>query len=540
MGGFIQAPPKKFRSPVNRKKQAVRRPNQRSGFARLGAMALGAAINTPWGQKMGGHVGITSKGNGIVVTGTDFVAAVPYTAAVAVGDNIYSLGYSVGAISTSRLAQFSKLYEFYKVEALAFHFESVMPTSFGGAYIHYFDYDPTDTGVTASAGLQNAMGHLANKAGKWYESSTLIVPPNPAPRQALECSAPDSGVDDSRDYMFGRYYLLSSSALPAPASATTLGNVFVTYRIHLYNPAYHTAAGAGLLSTTATGSLNFPQYTSAAPKGIPFNRQNADGTASVPLCKYSDTSSVYDIAQTVSQLAGNVVAFAGTVVAARRAVRELIGANGTTYNEGVMLQAGAYRWTTRFFTVNNSGQSIGFGYSNGASNDNVFLKLEILRPDFTTLTTPAEAIAWSSKLNSSFLFRRIMGQTYPIYGCAGEVCFRLKKAAFVFPVVANDNNTSADNIFGTSFGADATKWCVKHQIDSISDVDIGEKVVYDSNVRSLEVLIPPTPDDFEVPEGGAVAPDCDEEVDLVSVRSDSTKSAQGAKCGFPPPAFVRR
>lgn len=214
----------------------------------IGSAAVGAAVNYASTRNLLHQAGVSrSAGGGITVTGTDYFTSVSQTAAVGVGDELVGSVFHMGTISTSRLAKFAQLYENYRVNSLEYHFESAVPTSQAGSFVMFFDMDPTDEPLTSTSGLANAIGHRNNVSGKMYEHCTLHVRHNQARRQDLLCTPPDTGADDPRDYAYGRFSMVSASALTS--ATVTFGNIYVSYSVTFSNPAYHNPLSSTFSST---------------------------------------------------------------------------------------------------------------------------------------------------------------------------------------------------------------------------------------------------------------------------------------------------
>lgn len=218
-------------------------------------------------------------GNGVRLKGSDFVQTLTTgsTAPVA-GSTLVDLLVAPGEFSNTRLAQFSALFERYRVRSWTFWYIPNVPSTVAGSMISYPDYDVADT-VSPTFGLNEALAHMGSQMFNVY-SETPVRFDRVDPYTDLFTDA--EGTDIRLTYV-GRLRYLAAAALTA---STTYGNIYMEYDIDFYIPQLQSSIievavpqtlylkssaaqgqtqvnagnqiGAGVLDASPTGSSLYP------------------------------------------------------------------------------------------------------------------------------------------------------------------------------------------------------------------------------------------------------------------------------------------
>jgi len=303
---------------------------------------------------------IQTKGDGVEVTGHDFITSISLTETAA-ATPIYDEAFGVSTMASSRLVQLAALYEYYHVDQLEFHFQGEVAATVAGSYVAFFDYDPADIESTDYS-LENAYGHKVNVSAKYYESAKLVVPPNPHPRQAdLFTNVAETGATpDPRLSLYGRLVIvpLNGQAFTENSVAvlTPIMSVYVTYRITLYSSAYHVVTPVAFSESKrfvpyADVFLNESSLAADAIHTLPIKHLTTGTTHVAADDRFSGTAA--EVLKTAAALTATAVFAYHSVLKYRPLFRTFTfaGTNSTEYRDYIYLPPGFYRWNVRLNAV---------------------------------------------------------------------------------------------------------------------------------------------------------------------------------------------
>lgn len=303
------------------------------------------------------------------VTGCDWAGRVTTTTAIANGDILWSRKVSPTMVSNSRLAQLARLYEYYRVHGITFHFLSSQPTTATGSVVAYFDYDSEDQLAEAGtdANIQTAFGHLVNKTAKLFESFDLVVGPDPSRLHREKYTQPRTTETMDADLDFGALYMLaldvSNVAPPAP-----LFNVYVTYDIELYGPNYEASTAATAyteMKVTPVGEIYASQKDTNAYMVLPLLHDAVSGVeAAATSCRksYDEVRSAVGKVRGVVDAVLSAVKIPTAIRAFASAFTTAEGENIVRYGTQMLLQPGKYHAELALSACTAAGELVSGAY----------------------------------------------------------------------------------------------------------------------------------------------------------------------------------
>lgn len=167
--------------------------------------------------------------NSVVLEGKEFYSNVTTGGSAPVqGTLLYSNSIAPQALNTTRMKQFSALFDRYEFLNFQMHYTPSVGTATTGSLVHYFDPDPTD--IIGPPTVDLIRDALSTKGAAvfpvYQESRTTLVNKS---RPELFTS---SGVEARLVYQ-GTYFMLADGAL---ATNTTYGVLYFTYKVRFWSP----------------------------------------------------------------------------------------------------------------------------------------------------------------------------------------------------------------------------------------------------------------------------------------------------------------
>lgn len=243
--------------------------------------------------------GPKGQNTGITVSNKEYICDIATTA----GSSAFKVCLSTTISPTNSglfpwLAGIAQRFDNYKFHNLVFHYESSCTSAATGQVLIAPDFDPSDSQPTSWASAASFAG--ANHSSVWAPLSVNCDTRSLHKRRSYYCdfiSLPSpSNLNDLRESAVGRINVMIDSVTNSGtvfAAATTLGKLYVSYKVSLYEPdytntliaassgvgAFFKASTADLAAITTSASQNMAQYLNSALTigSIPFQQVDVAG-----------------------------------------------------------------------------------------------------------------------------------------------------------------------------------------------------------------------------------------------------------------------
>ena len=210
---------------------------------------------------------VRASGRNFIVTHKEYIG--DFTAANA---SFAASRYNVnpGLSSTFPwLSAIANRFESYLFDDLRFIYEPICPTSTPGSVMMAVDYDAAESAPTNKVTLMSYSG--ANRSSPWDKTSFDARAPDLRKfgiQRYIRSGTPPTGTD-IKTYDVGSFFIASQNT---PASATTLGELYVQYTVKLFTPQIQVGALGRTQNTLAQ-----TQYTQiTVPAGVAAASLNAE------------------------------------------------------------------------------------------------------------------------------------------------------------------------------------------------------------------------------------------------------------------------
>jgi len=196
----------------------------------------------------------------ILLEGTDFLGDLNVGANVKAGDVLFDQVIAPGAFNTTRLQQFSYLFDKYLFEDVKFQYNPLVSANTDGGIVAFPDYDPDDD-LLPSGGEENvrkAVAHLGYKVDQLWDKQDWELKTLKKDTM-LFC---DPTTSDDRLTQQGRFTILSATDFAGAVAGA--GLVTMKYKCHFFitqmdqqttvGSAYHATNGASVSAAAPLGS----------------------------------------------------------------------------------------------------------------------------------------------------------------------------------------------------------------------------------------------------------------------------------------------
>lgn len=175
---------------------------------------------------------IYSRGNKLVIEGTDMVSMLQASASPVLGEQLFFqiFGLLQGFLSGTRVEWLARGFEKWKLESLVFHYQPSCPTSSAGMLIFAWDNDPTDPPVPASlAGIKELYSYESNMSTASWQPATFKCTLHPSTSSLFT----NAGAD-ARLWSPGSIQVVLGGL---PAANLALGTLWCSYTIVFESPS---------------------------------------------------------------------------------------------------------------------------------------------------------------------------------------------------------------------------------------------------------------------------------------------------------------